>query len=71
MAVKRTAHYNAQGKLTGYTVEETVHLAKVMRPADRAQSDVILFETGTTFDRKRAHWPPPRSGSSLRAANNR
>ena len=71
MAVKRTAHYNAQGQLTGYTVEETVHLPKVMRPADRAQSDVILFETGTTLDRKRAHWPPPRSGTSLRTADKR
>lgn len=66
MAVKRTAHYNAQGELTGYAVEETVHIPRVMRPADRAQSDVLLFETGTTLDRKQAKWPPPRSGVALR-----
>ncbi len=66
MTVKHTAHYNAQGQLSGYTVEETVFLPKVMRPLDRAQSDVILFETGTTMERHRAYWPPPRSGKALR-----
>ncbi len=71
MAIKRTAHYDAKGQLTGYTVEEIVHLPEVKRPADREQADVMLFETGTTRERQPAKWPPPRLGSSLRTAENR
>jgi hypothetical protein len=71
LTVVHTAQYNAQGHLTGYTVEETLYLPKVLRPLDRAQSDVMLFETGSTIDRKRAQWPPPRMGASLRTADKR
>jgi hypothetical protein len=59
MVVTRTAHYDGQGQLTGYTVEEVLNLGRVNRPIDRAVP-VDYFETGTTADRDEAEWPPKR-----------
>ena len=53
----RTEENDASGKLTGYTVEETLALGMVARPLDRAVP-VDYFETGTTVSRKQAKWPP-------------
>lgn len=57
MSVKRIAHYDASGRLTGFTVEETLALGPVGRPADDAVP-VSLFEIGSTIDRQTANWPP-------------
>ena len=60
MRVTRSAHYDERGKLTGYTVEETLLLPKVSRPLDRAMPDIDHFETGNTRERDTKDWPPRR-----------
>jgi len=60
MSVVRTAHYDANGVLTGYTVVETLFLPSVRRPLDTAVP-VHLFETGDTLKRNVEQWPPPRT----------
>ena len=63
MTVTRTAHYDTGGKLTGYTVQETLVLPKVSRPYDDAVP-VEYFETGNTSNRNEANWPPRRPAHS-------
>lgn len=60
MSVVRTAHYDANGALTGYTVQEVLDLGVVRRPLDTAVP-VQLFETGDTVSRNAENWPPART----------
>lgn len=58
LTVTRSAHYDSAGRLTGYTVEETLVLPRVVRPGDAGMPDIQHFETGTSAQRNFAVWPP-------------
>lgn len=58
MRITRSSHYDANGRFTGYTVEEQLLIPRVLRPLDRELPNINYFETGTTLNRKKGHWPP-------------
>lgn len=56
MQVTRTAHYDAEGKLTGYSVSEAIFVRDVSRPSQDKLPEIKYFSVARKDSN--SSWPP-------------
>lgn len=56
MQVTRTAHYDAEGKLTGYSVSEAIFVRDVSRPSQDKLPEIKYFSVAKKDSN--SSWPP-------------